>query len=156
MATANKRTAPVKVLLSAEIDQQLRQLGDRLGQSPATLASIAVSQWVAQQTTLLGVADRAATGFFEALAAQLGPDFKKLLSGLPDEQQGAPLAGGQPVPAHVPGPQGAASEPYSLIHGNKVGKQAGEAKRSGGHVDGPPAQLRIEEAGHGKSHRKSA
>ena len=103
MATANKRTAPVKVLLSAEIDQQLRQLGDRLGQSPATLASIAVSQWVAQQTASLGVADRAATGFFESLAAQLGPDFKKLLSGLPDEQQGAPLAGGQPVPAHVPG-----------------------------------------------------
>lgn len=155
MATANKRTAPVKVLLSAEIDQQLRQLGDRLGQSPATLASIAVSQWVAQQTASLGVADRAATGFFESLAAQLGPDFKKLLSGLPDEQQGAPLAGGQPVPAHVPGPQGAASEPYSLIHGNKSGKTGeGEGRRR--RVDGPTGQLRIEEAGHGKSNRKPA
>ena len=155
MATANKRTAPVKVLLSYEIDQQLRQLGDRLGQSPATLASIAVSQWVAQQTAALGVADRVATGFSESLATQMAPHLQKLLSALPDEQ-GAPLAGGQPVPALVPGPPGAAPEPYSLIHGNKVGKQAGEAKRSGGRVDGPTGQLRIEEAGHGKSHRKSA
>lgn len=154
----------MKVLLSAEIDQQLRQLGDRLGQSPATLASIAVSQWVAQQMASLGVADRAATGFFESLAAHLVPDFKKLLSGLPDEQQGAPLAGAggmgvqtphvPPSPPSVPSPQGVA-DPYSLIHGNKSGKTGeGEGRRR--RVDVPTGQLRIEEAGHGKPHRKPA
>lgn len=153
MATTMKRTAAVKILLSPNIDQQLRDLAERLGQSPATLASMAVSQWVAQQHNSLGASERAVEGFFERLAGDLSPDLKRLLLASSDDKQGAPLAGGQPVAAHVPRPPGAAPDPYSLIHGNKVGKQAGEAKGSGGHVDGPPAQLRIEEAGHGKSPR---
>ena len=49
----------------------------------------------------------------------------------------------------------AAGGPYSLIHGNKS-RKTGEGEGRRRRVDGPTGQLRIEEAGHGKSHRKPA
>ena len=66
-----KRNSAVKVLLSEDMHEKLRVLADNLGQTPATLASIAVSQYVHQQTATAGAAERAMTGFFEKLAPDL-------------------------------------------------------------------------------------
>ena len=70
-----KRNSAVKVLLSEDMHEKLRVLADNLGQTPATLASIAVSQYVHQQTATAGAAERAMTGFFEKLA----PDLVRML-----------------------------------------------------------------------------
>jgi predicted transcriptional regulator len=74
MATT-KRNSAVKVLLSEDMHDRLRVLADNLGQTPATLASIAVSQYVHQQTATAGAAERAITGLFEKLA----PDLARML-----------------------------------------------------------------------------
>jgi len=70
-----KRTSAVKVLLSEDMHEKLRQLADNLGQTPATLASIAVSQYVHQQTASAGAAERAIAGIFEKVA----PDLLRML-----------------------------------------------------------------------------
>lgn len=152
MASPTKRTAAVKILLSPDIDQQLRHLGDRLGQTPATLASVAVSQWVAQQIGSIGASERAFETVLGRLMGELAPGLQKLLSDLSEGNTGAPLAGaggmGVQTPhatgsqPSVPGPQGA-TDPYSLIQGNKVGKhpEAGEKERRP--LDGQPRQLTI-------------
>lgn len=71
MASSTKRTAAMKILLAPEIDQSLRQLAERLGQTPATLASLAVSQYVATQQANFGAAERVAAGFLQSLAPEL-------------------------------------------------------------------------------------
>lgn len=70
-----KRNSAVKVLLSEEMHEKLRVLADNLGQTPATLASIAVSQYVHQQTASAGAAERAIAGIFE----KLGPDLLRMV-----------------------------------------------------------------------------
>lgn len=70
-----KRTSAVKVLLSEDMHEKLRALADALGQTPATLASIAVSQYVHQQTAAAGATQRAVEGFFE----QMAPDLRRMM-----------------------------------------------------------------------------
>lgn len=70
-----KRTSAVKVLLSEDMHEKLRALADNLGQTPATLASIAVSQYVHQQTASAGAAERAIAGVFEKVM----PDMLRML-----------------------------------------------------------------------------
>ena len=72
-----KRNSAVKVLLSEDMHEKLRVLADNLGQTPATLASIAVSQYVHQQTASAGAAERAIAGIFEKVA----PDLLRVLEG---------------------------------------------------------------------------
>lgn len=66
-----KRNSAVKVLLSEDMHEKLRVLADNLGQTPATLASIAVSQYVHQQMASAGAAERAIAGILEKLAPDL-------------------------------------------------------------------------------------
>lgn len=66
--STNKRSSSVKVMLHPEMHEKLRALAEHLGQAPATVASMAVSQFVAQQTVALGATERAMQGFFESLA----------------------------------------------------------------------------------------
>ena len=72
-----KRNSAVKILLSEDMHEKLRVLADNLGQTPATLASIAVSQYVHQQTASAGAAERAIAGIFEKVA----PDLLRVLEG---------------------------------------------------------------------------
>ena len=74
-----KRSTPVKVMLHPDMAEKLRVLAERLGQTPATLASIAVSLYVAQQSAALGATERAAEGFMDRLAAEMRPGIQKLL-----------------------------------------------------------------------------
>lgn len=63
-----KRSAAVKVMLHPDMHEKLRVLAEHLGQTPSTLASIAVSQYVAQQTVALGATEKAVEGFIDRLA----------------------------------------------------------------------------------------
>ena len=74
MATT-KRNSAVKVLLSEDMHEKLRVLADNLGQTPDTLASIAVSQYVHQHTASAGAAERAIAGIFD----KLGPDLLRMI-----------------------------------------------------------------------------
>nr|CRY96507.1 hypothetical protein [uncultured prokaryote] len=79
--STTKRSSSVKVMLHPDMHEKLRALAEHLGQAPATVASLAVSQYVAQQTVALGATERAMTGFFEALAPQVQETLTKLLEG---------------------------------------------------------------------------
>lgn len=83
-----KRTSAVKVLLSEDMHEKLRVLADNLGQTPATLASIAVSQYVHQQTASAGAAERAIAGIFEKVA----PDLLLMLEGSQKPAKSPPKA----------------------------------------------------------------
>lgn len=75
-----KRSSTLKVMLHPQIHDDLRALAVRLGQAPSTLASIALSQYVAQQTAAIGATDRALAGVFESMA----PMFAKMLENVPE------------------------------------------------------------------------
>lgn len=81
-STPSKRSASVKVMLHPDMLDKLRVLAEELGQAPSTLASIAVSQYVLQQTRALGATEKA----MEGLIAQMGPEMvdhlKKLSEGV--------------------------------------------------------------------------
>lgn len=83
MATtlSGKRSSSVKVMLHPDMHDKLRVLAEHLGQAPATVASLAVSQYVAQQTVALGATERAMNGFFESLAPQMREMLEKLAEG---------------------------------------------------------------------------
>jgi predicted transcriptional regulator len=66
-----KRSSTLKIMLHPKMHEDLRVLADRLGQASATLASIAVSQYVAQQTAAIGASDRAMAGLFESMAPMM-------------------------------------------------------------------------------------
>jgi hypothetical protein len=71
MASSQKRSKQIKLTITPEIHARLVALGERLGQAPATLASMAISIFVADQENRLGATNRA----IDAMAAHLGPEF---------------------------------------------------------------------------------
>lgn len=75
-----KRSSTLKIMLHPKMHEDLRALAERLGQASATLASIAVSQYVAQQTASLGASDRAMAGLFESV----GPMLQQMLENVPE------------------------------------------------------------------------
>lgn len=87
-----KRSSAVKIMLHPDMAEKLRVLAEHLGQTPSTLASIAVSQYVAQQTVALGATERAMEGFFERLAPEVLHGLKSVL-GTADEAHMVPLKG---------------------------------------------------------------
>lgn len=76
-----KRSAAVKIMLRPDMAEKLRTLAEHLGQTPATLASIAVSNYVAQQHATLGATERAMEGFFAAMAPDAREMLQKLVAG---------------------------------------------------------------------------
>lgn len=76
-----KRSAAVKIMLHPDMAEKLRALAEHLGQTPATLASIAVSNYVAQQHATLGATERAMEGFFASMEPAAREMLQKLLEG---------------------------------------------------------------------------
>ena len=76
MASSQKRSTQIKLTITPETHQRLRDLAERLGQSPATIASFAVSTYVAQQAATLSAGENAVKG----LIAELGDPIKQLLA----------------------------------------------------------------------------
>jgi predicted DNA-binding protein len=66
-----KRSSAIKIMLHPDMAQKLQVLADQLGQTPATLASIAVSHYVAQQTLALGATQRVVEDFFSHIAPEV-------------------------------------------------------------------------------------
>lgn len=75
-----KRSSTLKVMLQPKMHDDLRALAERLGQAPSTLASIALSQYIAQQTAMLGATDRALAGLFE----QVLPMLQEMVGNVPE------------------------------------------------------------------------
>lgn len=96
-----KRSSTLKVMLQPKMHDDLRALADRLGQAPSTLASIALSQYVAQQTAALGASDRALAGLFEQLMPMLQGMVENVSETPPEVvlglQQQLPLSSAKPA-----------------------------------------------------------
>lgn len=63
-----RRSIQVKVTLTPDLHERLRSLAVTLGQAPATVASLAIGQYVANMTNTLGASAR----MTESIAAQVG------------------------------------------------------------------------------------
>jgi predicted transcriptional regulator len=79
---SSKRSSSVKVMLHPDMHEKLRALADALGQAPATIASIAVSQYVLQQSRALGAAEKAVEGLIASAGPEMVQHFQKLSKGL--------------------------------------------------------------------------
>lgn len=79
--TSTKRSASVKVMLHPDMAEKLRVLAEELGQAPATLASIAVSSYVMQQTRALGATERAMEAAFAGVGPEVLETIKRLSEG---------------------------------------------------------------------------
>lgn len=71
-----KRSAAIKVSLTAQLHADLVEVAEMLGQTPATAASFAIGQWVAQQKRSLTAGEKAVN----ALVDGVGPELVKQLS----------------------------------------------------------------------------
>lgn len=75
MPSPRKRSSSIKITLTPELHERLREVAAQLGQAPATCASMAVSAWVTQQAKAIGASE----GFFSKLAEQVGPEMVEQL-----------------------------------------------------------------------------
>lgn len=73
MATFQKRAKPVKVLMTEATYSRLVALGEALGQTPSTLASVAVSEYVAKMTSQFSMGEKA----MNALISEVAPGLKE-------------------------------------------------------------------------------
>lgn len=78
MATKTARSVPYKVTLTPELHERLREVAAQLGQAPATVAAMAIGQWVAQMGNTLGAGQR----MVDAMAPQLIEHAKEQYSAL--------------------------------------------------------------------------
>jgi predicted transcriptional regulator len=79
--TSTKRSSSIKVMLHPDMAVKLRVLAEELGQAPATIASIAVSQYVLQQTRALVATERAMEAAFSGVGPEVVEMIKKLSEG---------------------------------------------------------------------------
>lgn len=75
MPSVSKRSVAIKVNLTPELHERLRDVAAQLGQAPATVASMAVGSYVANLTSSLGAGAR----MVDAMAAQLEPHLAEQL-----------------------------------------------------------------------------
>lgn len=83
MVTSVRRSKSLKLTVTPELHARLSALGEEMGISPATLASVAVGQYVAQQSRQLETS-RAAV---DAMVASLGPEFSSFLRTMAGEDK---------------------------------------------------------------------
>lgn len=69
MPSISKRSVAIKVNLTPELHERLRDVAAQLGQAPATVASMAIGSYVANLASSLGASAR----MMDNLAAQMGP-----------------------------------------------------------------------------------
>lgn len=70
MPSSARKSIQVKVSLTPDLHERLREVASQLGQAPATLASVAIGQYVANMARQLGATERA----IEAMTERLGPE----------------------------------------------------------------------------------
>lgn len=70
MPTSVRKSIQIKVSLTPDLYERLKEVSEAVGQAPATAASMAIGLWVRQQEAAAGAAKVGA----EAIAAHLGPE----------------------------------------------------------------------------------
>jgi predicted transcriptional regulator len=73
MPTSQRKSHQLKVSVTPELYERLREVAAQLGQAPATVASLAIGQYVAHQRAQLGAIDKAT----QAMADQVGVTLKE-------------------------------------------------------------------------------
>jgi len=76
MAVSQKRNKGFKLQMTEGTHARLVALSEALGQSPATVASFAVSEYVAKQTAAGAVAEKAITSMVEHMAPAFAEQLK--------------------------------------------------------------------------------
>lgn len=76
MAIRQKRDKPLKILMTETTHQRLVDLGDLLGQSPGTLASMAVSEFVNKYMGAQRVQDQTVKAMVDHLGPQMTEQLK--------------------------------------------------------------------------------
>lgn len=89
-----KRTSSIKVNLTPELHERLREVAAQLGQTPATLASMAIGQYVANLASGLGATHRMVDAVANHLGPQMAEQFKQMtLAEAEEPAKGTPPAG---------------------------------------------------------------
>lgn len=68
---SRKRASAIKVSMTAQLHADLVQVAEAIGQTPATAASFAIGQWVAQQKRTLSAMDTAVNSMVETAAPEI-------------------------------------------------------------------------------------
>jgi len=76
MPNPRKRTADIRIRITAEVMERTQRVADMLGMPPSTLASLALAQFVAQQERALSMVQTMA----DAVGGQMGQEFKRQLN----------------------------------------------------------------------------
>ena len=75
MVTSVRRSKSLKLTVTPELHARLVALGEEMGISPATLASVAIGQYVAQHSRSAETSKHAV----DAMTKQLAPEFAAVL-----------------------------------------------------------------------------
>jgi predicted transcriptional regulator len=75
-AQSLSRSSAVKVMLHPKVHDDLKRIAETLGQTPSTVASMAVSEYVAQKIATFGMHDRMLEQLTPLIQAQLDADSK--------------------------------------------------------------------------------
>jgi hypothetical protein len=78
-----KRSHAIKVSLTSALHADLVSVAEALGQTPATAASFAIGQWVAQQKNSLN----AGTTAVNAMVEKAGPELVSLMRNLAESSK---------------------------------------------------------------------
>lgn len=78
MVPRETRSKPFKVNLTPSMHARLDVLAERLGMAPSTLATVAISEYVAQKNSALEIQKEV----FERVAEKLIPEFRPLLEAM--------------------------------------------------------------------------
>ena len=111
------RSSAVKIMLHPDVHANLRLISDRLGQTPSTVASMAVSEYVAQKMATLGLHDKA----ISAMVEHLGPMLQKMAQ----DEMAASYVGEQQLEAVV----------KQLEHANPAERARSQAEHSRLHLE---------------------
>lgn len=79
------RTSPLKVVITPELHERLRRVAAQLGQAPATIAAMAIGQYVTQMQSTFGATDRAIDKMMDAVGPGMAEQLK-LAMNAPDPQ----------------------------------------------------------------------
>ena len=84
MATSQRKSVQIKISLTPKLYEDLRNVSEALGQAPATLAGLAVGQYVAQMGSSLGASQRAVETMVDRMAPEMSEQLKLMIAASED------------------------------------------------------------------------
>lgn len=80
MAVKVKRAGSIRVSITEETKQRLQRVADAFGMPAATVASLAIGQYVAQRERELGAVELVSSKVAESVEATLGEQMRLMLT----------------------------------------------------------------------------